>query len=51
MVAGAQTTPWPNKVIKIVVPFAAGSFTDTAARVVGVELSSRLGQTVIVDFA
>ncbi|MEI7738629.1 MAG: tripartite tricarboxylate transporter substrate binding protein [Betaproteobacteria bacterium] len=49
MVAGAQTTPWPNKVIKIVVPFAAGSFTDTAARVVGVELSSRLGQTVIVD--
>lgn len=30
-------------------PFAAGSFTDTAARVVGVELSTRLGQTVIVD--
>jgi hypothetical protein len=47
--AQAQTSLWPSKAIKIIVPFAPGSFTDTAARVVGVELSSHLGQTVIVE--
>ncbi len=40
---------WPTKVIRLVVPFAAGSFTDTAARLVGTELSAQLGQTVIVE--
>ncbi|MES2534780.1 MAG: tripartite tricarboxylate transporter substrate binding protein [Pseudomonadota bacterium] len=47
--AQAPANPWPAKVIRIVVPFAAGSFTDTAARVVGAELSAQLGQTVIVE--
>ena len=47
--ATAQNNTWPNKVIKIVVPFVPGSFTDTAARVLSVELSKQLGQTVIVD--
>ena len=47
--AQAQTNLWPSKAIKIIVPFAPGSFTDTAARVVGVELSSHFGQTVIVE--
>jgi tripartite-type tricarboxylate transporter receptor subunit TctC len=45
----AQNNAWPNKVIKIVVPFVPGSFTDTAARVLSVELSKQVGQTVIVD--
>jgi tripartite-type tricarboxylate transporter receptor subunit TctC len=44
----AQAT-WPNKSIRVVVPFAPGSFTDTAARTVGAELSKQLGQTVIVE--
>ena len=47
--ASAQNNAWPNKVIKIVVPFVPGSFTDTAARVLSVELGKQLGQTVIVD--
>ena len=47
--AQAQTAPWPNKLIRIVVPFAPGSFTDTAARVVGNEIAIRTGQTVIVE--
>ncbi len=47
-VAQAQA-PWPAKPIRIVVPFAAGSFTDTAARVVGQELSTQLGQSVVVE--
>ncbi len=40
---------WPGKAIRVVVPFAVGSFTDTAARVVGSELSKQLGQPVIVE--
>jgi tripartite-type tricarboxylate transporter receptor subunit TctC len=45
----AQNNNWPNKVIKIVVPFAPGSFTDTAARVIGAEITKHAGQTVIID--
>lgn len=40
---------WPVKPIRVVVPFAAGSFTDTAARTVGNELGELLGQPVIVE--
>jgi tripartite-type tricarboxylate transporter receptor subunit TctC len=47
--AHAQTSAWPNRVIKIIVPFVPGSFTDSAARVLSVELSAQLGQPVIVD--
>jgi tripartite-type tricarboxylate transporter receptor subunit TctC len=47
--AQAQPSPWPGKVIRFVVPFAAGSFTDTAARMVGAELTAQLGQTVIIE--
>lgn len=47
--AFGQATPWPNRAIKIIVPFVPGSFTDSAARVLSVELSSQLGQPVIVD--
>ena len=43
----AQT--YPNKPVKIVVPFGAGSATDTVARQVGQLLSEALGQQFIVD--
>ena len=47
---GAPPAPqWPVKPIRVVVPFAAGSFTDTAARTVGNELGALLGQPVIVE--
>ncbi len=46
--AQAQNT-WPTKPIRVVVPFGPGSFTDTAARTVGAELSKQLGQTVVVE--
>jgi tripartite-type tricarboxylate transporter receptor subunit TctC len=48
-ISSAQNNPWPNKVIKFVVPFAPGSFTDTAARVIGAEMTKHTGQTVIID--
>ncbi len=47
--AFAQSAAWPNKPIRVVVPFAPGSFTDTAARSVGAELTAQLGQTVVVE--
>ena len=41
--------PYPNKPVKLVVPFGAGSATDTVARQVGQLLSDALGQQFIVD--
>ena len=40
---------YPNKVITMVVPFAAGGPTDTVARLIGVPMSKTLGQQIIVE--
>ncbi|TCT05622.1 Bug family tripartite tricarboxylate transporter substrate binding protein [Aquabacter spiritensis] len=45
--AGAET--FPTKSIRFVVPFSAGSATDTLARVVGQSVSQQLGQPVVVE--
>ncbi|WP_426958480.1 tripartite tricarboxylate transporter substrate binding protein [Muricoccus radiodurans] len=42
-------TGWPNRPLRIIVPFAPGSFTDTGARLLGVELTDILGQQVVVE--
>jgi tripartite-type tricarboxylate transporter receptor subunit TctC len=45
----AQATPWPNKPIKLIVPYGAGSSPDVIARIVGEKLAPRLGQPVLVE--
>lgn len=40
---------YPSQTITLIVPFPAGSGTDSVGRVFAEELSKRLGQTVIVD--
>ena len=40
---------YPSGIIKFVVPFAAGSATDTLARVLGEKMSASLGQAVVAD--
>jgi len=40
---------YPEKPIRLIVPQAPGSATDTVARTLGAELSKELGQQIIVD--
>ena len=47
--AGTASAAWPDKVIRIVVPFAAGGSTDLVARKIAEGLSQRLGANVIVE--
>jgi tripartite-type tricarboxylate transporter receptor subunit TctC len=45
----AQAQTYPERPITIIVPFGAGSATDTVTRVIGQHLSNALKQNVIVE--
>jgi tripartite-type tricarboxylate transporter receptor subunit TctC len=45
----AQAQDYPNRSIRLIVPFAAGGAVDTLARLIGAKVSEGLGQPVIVD--
>ena len=47
--AQAQPAAWPTRPVRVVVPFPAGSATDTMTRLLGSPLSRTLGQPIVVD--
>ncbi|MDP1532280.1 MAG: tripartite tricarboxylate transporter substrate binding protein [Rubrivivax sp.] len=48
-VATAFAQDYPNRPVRMIVPFAAGGPTDVIARVVAMKLTEGLGQQVVVD--
>ncbi len=47
--AASAAAQYPNKPIKIIVPFPAGSATDTITRILGNSVSQAVGQPVVVE--
>ena len=47
--ANISAQSWPDKPIKMIVPFAAGGSADILGRILSQELAKNLGQNVIVE--
>ena len=47
--AKAQVMDWPQKPIKLVVPYPPGGSADSLARLIGDHLGRAFGQTVVID--
>ena len=48
-VLAADARDYPNKSIRVIVPFPPGGSNDLLARYLGTKLSERLGQNVVID--
>lgn len=46
---GARAADWPTQPIKLIVPWAAGGFTDVFGRIIAEKLTKSLGQAVVVE--
>lgn len=47
--AAQPVTDWPNKPLRVVVPFTPGSATDAIARMVSERVGARVGQTLVIE--
>jgi tripartite-type tricarboxylate transporter receptor subunit TctC len=45
----AQAQSWPQKPVRVIVPFPPGGVTDSVARITADWLTQRLGQTVVAE--
>ena len=48
-IAASAAAQYPNKPIKVIVPFPAGSATDTITRILGNSVSLAVGQPILVE--
>ena len=48
-IAGTACAEYPEKPIRLVVPFAPGGVTDTSGRLIAEALGKRLGQSIVVE--
>lgn len=46
--AGAQAQAWPERPVRLIVPFVAGGGADVAARLIAARMQERLGQQIVV---
>jgi tripartite-type tricarboxylate transporter receptor subunit TctC len=46
---GVSAQSYPNKPIRMIIPFSVGGSTDILARVIGQKLSENLGQQVVIE--
>jgi tripartite-type tricarboxylate transporter receptor subunit TctC len=49
LLATGAAAQYPDRPIRLIVPQAPGSATDTVARILGAELAKELGQQIVVD--
>ena len=47
--AGAAAQGYPNRPVKIVVPFGPGGFTDVVARILGQKLGAAMGASFVIE--
>ncbi len=47
--AGFAAAPWPDKQIRVIVPWAPGGSTDIVGRILGAEMTNTIKQQVIID--
>ena len=47
--AARAESPYPNQPIKFVVPYAAGGFPDTTARIITSHLQGKIGEPAVVE--
>jgi tripartite-type tricarboxylate transporter receptor subunit TctC len=45
----SSASRWPERPIRLIVPFQAGSSSDTIARIVSQKLGERLGQQIVIE--
>jgi tripartite-type tricarboxylate transporter receptor subunit TctC len=48
-VAAVSAQEWPQRTIRVIVPFGPGGGSDIVARIVGQSLQERLGQSVVIE--
>ncbi|MBR0645016.1 Bug family tripartite tricarboxylate transporter substrate binding protein [Plastoroseomonas hellenica] len=47
--SAAQSAPFPDRPLRMVIPFAAGGSNDIVGRVIAEGMGARLGQTIVVE--